>query len=333
MKMVVVSSPKSESGKTTIAALIARLVLKEEKVFYGELLLKNRKQPESFPKELLGKNSELVDLSDISFKNSDLSDNDTKIQADNFFNKCMKNLPVKSSDGVFIVEFGFKDMQILENHDGSQMQCVSVLTYDNIFCDIDKLKEVLKNISAKNIVINKVPKYRVKTLEQIIFKLKDKIQNIVIIPDYDCFSSLTIGEIAKGLNAEWILGEGNDDVLIRNFLIGGNPMDKAVDYFARIKDKAVITRADRPDIQMACLATQTKCLILTGGNDPIEYVQHEAQKNGVVVLKVNCDTIETVSRLEEIIDSSNILHKEKIDEFVQEIPISEKSILFEKLLC
>ena len=332
MKMVVISSPKLESGKTTIAALIARLVLKEEKVFYGELLLKNRKQSESFPKELLGKNSEFVDLSDISFENSDLSDNDTKIQADNFFNKCRKNLPGKSSEGLFIVEFGFKDMQILEDHDGSQMQCVSVLPYDNIFCDIDKLKEVLKNISAKNIVINKVPKYRVKTLDQIISKLKDKIQNIVIIPDYDCFSSLTIGEIAKGLNAEWILGEGNDDVLIRNFLIGGNPMDKAVDYFDRIKDKAVIARADRPDIQMASLETQTKCLILTGGNDPIEYVQHEAEKNGVVVLKVNYDTSQTVSQLEEIIESSNTLHKEKIDEFVQEISISNNSALFEKLL-
>ena len=162
--------------------------------------------------------------------------------------------------------------------------------------------------------------------------MEDELQNIVIIPDYDCFSSLTIGEIAKGLNAEWILGEGKEDVLIRNFLIGGNPMDKAVDYFDRINNKAVITRADRPDIQMASLETQTECLILTGGHDPIEYVQHEAEKNGVVVLKVNYDTNQTVSHLEDIIESSNTLHREKIDEFVQEISISNNSGLFEKLL-
>ena len=109
-------------------------------------------------------------------------------------------------------------------------------------------------------------------------------------------------------------------------------MDKAVDYFDRINNKAVITRADRPDIQMASLESQTECLILTGGNDPIEYVQHEAEKNGVVVLKVNYDTNQTVSHLEDIIESSNTLHREKIDEFVQEISISNNSGLFEKLL-
>ena len=95
MKMVVVSSPKSEAGKTTIAALIARLVLKKEKVFYGQLLLKNKKHTQSFTKELFGDQSIFVDLNSVSFKGSDLSDNDTKIEADDVFNKCMKKLPVK----------------------------------------------------------------------------------------------------------------------------------------------------------------------------------------------------------------------------------------------
>ena len=50
------------------------------------------------------------------------------------------------------------------------------------------------------------------------------------------------------------------------------------------------------------------------------------------ILKVNYDTNQTVSHLEDIIESSNTLHREKIDEFVQEISISNNSGLFEKLL-
>ncbi|GIS83145.1 MAG: hypothetical protein CM1200mP15_17770 [Dehalococcoidia bacterium] len=47
-------------------------------------------------------------------------------------------------------------------------------------------------------------------------------------------------------------------------------------YFCRHNNQAVITRAERPDIPMACFKGDTKMCKMTGGK-PTEYVQIEAR--------------------------------------------------------
>ena len=69
--------------------------------------------------------------------------------------------------------------------------------------------------------------------------------------------------------------------LIEHFLIGGLILDWGVHYFNTRANKAVISRGDRPDIQMSALATPTSCLIATSGVTPVEYIIYEAEQEEV----------------------------------------------------
>ena len=74
-------------------------------------------------------------------------------------------------------------------------------------------------------------------------------------------------------------------------------MDEGALYFSTKDNKAVITRGDRPDLQMSALSTETACLIMTKGIKPIEYVEYAAQEEGVSIVVVDKDTISTLESL------------------------------------
>ena len=55
-------------------------------------------------------------------------------------------------------------------------------------------------------------------------------------------------------------------------MLGALALDGGIYYYGKYTDKIVITRWDRPDLQMPALNTGCQGLILTGGNGPIPYV-------------------------------------------------------------
>ena len=90
----------------------------------------------------------------------------------------------------------------------------------------------------------------------------------------------------------------NADAPVERFLIGGNIMDNGPTYYGRYASKAVITRAQRPDIQLASMLPQTRCLVLTGPGEPTEYVKAEARERDNPLLQVFTSTIETADALD-----------------------------------
>jgi BioD-like phosphotransacetylase family protein len=62
---------------------------------------------------------------------------------------------------------------------------------------------------------------------------------------------------------------------------------------------AVVTGADRTDIQLAALEASTQCLILTGAADPLPQLISRAQELDVPILKVEHDTLTTVAVIEK----------------------------------
>ena len=75
-------------------------------------------------------------------------------------------------------------------------------------------------------------------------------------------------------------------------------------YYGRYASKAVITRAQRPDIQLASMLPQTRCLVLTGPGEPTEYVKAEARERDNPLLQVFTSTIETADALDYLIDAA-----------------------------
>jgi BioD-like phosphotransacetylase family protein len=61
---------------------------------------------------------------------------------------------------------------------------------------------------------------------------------------------------------------------------------------------AVVTGADRTDIQLAALEASTQCLILTGAGEPLPQLISRAEELEVPLLKVEHDTLTTVEVIE-----------------------------------
>ena len=100
-----------------------------------------------------------------------------------------------------------------------------------------------------------------------------------------------------------------------NFMVGGMGMDSGEAYFGLRDNKAVIVRGDRPDIQMAALATPTTCMVLTHGIEPIEYVAYEAELEDVPVMVVESDTLSTMAALNTPAGSMWFDHPAKVERF------------------
>jgi len=62
---------------------------------------------------------------------------------------------------------------------------------------------------------------------------------------------------------------------------------------------AVVTGAERTDIQLAALEASTQCLILTGLGDPLSQLIHRAEELEVPILKVELDTLSSVEIIEQ----------------------------------
>ena len=124
------------------------------------------------------------------------------------------------------------------------------------------------------------------------------------IPEDRGMLAVTVEQIADHLGGRWVQEPGDIGGYVDRFLIGGNIMDSGPSYFGRHSNQAVITRAERPDIQMASFTGDTKCLILTGGAMPIEYIRVEARKHRVPMLLVESDTLSTAEALSGLIEQN-----------------------------
>ena len=67
---------------------------------------------------------------------------------------------------------------------------------------------------------------------------------------------------------------------------------------------------------MASLTCDPCCLVLTGGEDPSEYVKAEALQKGVPLILVDTNTIETADSLGGLLDLATSRSQQKIQRFL-----------------
>ena len=167
------------------------------------------------------------------------------------------------------------------------------------------------------VVINRVFKYRTQDAQT---RLAEALQSqdipvLALLPEDRRLQAVTVDRIAEHLNGEYFLGQDKKEQLFDNVLIGGIVLDNGVEYFDINHTKAVLVRADRPDIQMAALQTPTRCLVLTGGHRPIQYIEHEAREEEVPVILVKQGTLEASRQLDTLFDGASVHHTDKADAF------------------
>ena len=110
----------------------------------------------------------------------------------------------------------------------------------------------------------------------------------------------TVGALATAANARVLTRSGaGDSAVVEHIVIGAISHDSDVPYFNRFERKAVVTRAERVDIALSALRTQTECLILTGGGEPSPYLlDRVAAARSTTLLLAPEGTVETVRDIE-----------------------------------
>ena len=165
-------------------------------------------------------------------------------------------------------------------------------------------------------LLNRTPRYRARQAGDLLGELAAAgIPSPSAIPDDRPMLGLTMAQLAQGLGGRWELEPQDGDAWVDRFLIGGNIMDSGAGYFGRHSRQAVITRAERPDIQMASLMQNghTRCLVLTGGARPAEYIRVEAAKHNVPVLLVDSGTVSTADAVGRLLPVATAHHTDKAE--------------------
>jgi BioD-like phosphotransacetylase family protein len=176
----------------------------------------------------------------------------------------------------------------------------------------------LLGVRLLGVVVTRIPRYEHRAFDDsLITPLRaEGVPVLGALPESRLIGmGVSVERLADHLQGECLGGQGDADQLVDHLMIGGMVLDSGVAYFSQNERKAVVVRGDRPDIQMAALSTRTRCLILTGGHRPIQYVEHEATEEDTPVILVQGSTLDTVRALAPLFDEPSAHLPEKADCF------------------
>jgi len=162
-------------------------------------------------------------------------------------------------------------------------------------------------------IFNKVPQNALGHVKEKVIPYLEKMCVPVfgMFPRDSLLESIAVRQIAGILNGKVLCCEDKLDELVERFSIGAMDVDTALSYFSRTPNKAVITGANRSDIQLVAMETSTKCIIITGGLYTNDVVLGKAQSKGIPIISVPLDTFTVVDRIEAIIGKTSVCQKEK----------------------
>lgn len=174
-----------------------------------------------------------------------------------------------------------------------------------------------KDILGKNllgVILNCVPTLKLNFVNNHVvpFFSQKKIEVLGVLPFDELLNSVSIKELRQTLGGELICCTDKQENLVERFSIGAMNVEKALDYFKRAKNKAVVTGGDRADIQLAALETSTKLLILTGNLYPNDIIIAKAEERKIPIMVVRGDTLSTIEKIEKTIRHLGLKGDKKI---------------------
>jgi BioD-like phosphotransacetylase family protein len=122
---------------------------------------------------------------------------------------------------------------------------------------------------------------------------------IAVLPEDRVLAAPSVDDIARAIDARW-LAEAQRRGSIDRVMIGTVASDAASPYFGARDRKAVITRYDKTDIQLAALLTDVDLLVLTGGGEPSPYLMDRVRgtRDDISVVLAAEDTVNTMRAIE-----------------------------------
>jgi len=164
------------------------------------------------------------------------------------------------------------------------------------------------------IIINRVPEEELPFIGEtaIPFLQENGIEVLGVLPERPNLAAITVGEIADTLEAQFLLGDDEQDRLVKEIVVGAMGAREALSRFRLLPDKAVITGGDRTDVQLAALETSTACLVLTGNLSPSLNVIERAESMNVPILISRHSTIGAVEAVDNVFGKTRLGQAEKL---------------------
>ena len=182
---------------------------------------------------------------------------------------------------------------------------------------VDYILQAKKDLKDKfiGVILNKVtPEFMQGVTDYIVpFLKRNTIDILGILPHDSIVGSITVEELNDMLIGKILCGHNSLNKLVEHFLIGAMQVDKAIEYFKKTKNNAVIAGGDRSDIHLAAIESGTKCLILTGELYPNEMIIARAEERDIPILVVRDDTFTVAKKLEKLSVRLRLRDKSKVD--------------------
>lgn len=134
-----------------------------------------------------------------------------------------------------------------------------------------------------------------------------------VLPEERWLLSVSVAELAEQLSAQVLCCREGLPELAENIMLGSMLVGSGKEYFDRKENKVVISRAERPDMQLAALATSTRALVLSGKARPSPQVLYIAEEKGVPVLATPHGTLAAVGKVEEAMERARFRHENKLE--------------------
>lgn len=183
--------------------------------------------------------------------------------------------------------------------------------------DVDQIVAAARMLAdgLLGVVINEVPERRVEVVKtQMVPALElNGIKTFGILQEDRALLTVSVRDLAEHIGGSILNAQDRSGELVENLMVGAMSVDSALSYLTLKSNKAVITRGDRPDIQLAALETSTRCLILTGNMDPAPGILSRAMELEVPIVLVEKDTVSTLQALEGVLDRGSYFSEKKLE--------------------
>ena len=299
MGVLYITSQKQNSGKTTLSVALASLLIDRGKVI-----------------DIAKPFSENGTLEEGDrFNLSKLLDRDYLLQNEQSLDAVIASIKESSSKHEFVIVEALSSMPVEE-----QVSFVEEIKAQSLIVSIPSTMDSDADFSSRfgssvcGVVLNQVSKYAQIQTEHIMQQNLSSHDVLLLgtIPEDRTLLSLSVAQICENLSGQMFGEVQNSESLVEHFMVGGFGMDPGEYSFATRNKKAVVVRGDRPDVQMSALNTDMECFIMTNGMDPIEYIKYEAVEEGVSIMIVQSDTLDTMENISKLQQLAEFDHPDKL---------------------
>jgi len=335
MKKIVVSSMRSNAGKTSIIAGIVSLV-KDKKFAYakplGDRLIYRKKRSWDYDASLMVNLLERKGDLESHYEKITLGFDHSRLKymydQDGIKNALADIVThIGGTNDVLFIESG-KDLtcgayldldplSVTKYVDGTLIIVLSGET-DCVVDDVSFIEKYMKitDINFSGIIINKV-----KDLEDFENSCAPEIKkmdvNIIgVIPYKAQLTHFTLDFLAEKLLARVLAGEDHLKNVVKNIIIG-KPVDAAPAKHPlpakpglREGNQLMITGGDKSDLIVAALERDTAGIIITNDIVPHQNIISQANERGIPILLVGMDTFKTAKTID---DMEALLRKDDTD--------------------